>query len=220
MRTARRPQQLFRPSDSRYLPAIRGRNWNRRNYKRPSTQLSRNSHLGRREPISFTSRDFEAGAKSARRCKFQTGTCGLSCTGLENISGSLFRNGDSLTSSEASEREMQSEKASKPTARFAGRSFAIATSYPLWNSMLRISRIGSSPGDVILRLEGSLIGPWVTELRKCCVAVCKDGHQLSLDLTEVSFADSKGLALLRTLRNSNVGLAGCSSLLAEELNRG
>ena len=86
--------------------------------------------------------------------------------------------------------------------------------------MLRIWRIESSPGEVILRLEGSLIGPWVNELRRGCAAVCKDGHKLSLDLTEVLFADSKGLVLLRTLRNSNVGLTGCSPLLAEQLNRG
>src|SRR5271167_2847206 len=110
MIASRRTQQLLRPSDSRYLPAIRGRSWNRRNYERHSTQLCRDCLLGRRESISFTSRDFGAGAKSAERCKFQTGTCGLSCTGLENISGSLFRNGDQLTSSEASEREMQSER--------------------------------------------------------------------------------------------------------------
>src|ERR1700737_4466184 len=150
MIASRRTQQLLRLSDSRYLPAIRGRSWNRRNYERHSTQLCRHCPLARRESISFTSRDFGAGAKSAGRCKFQTGTCGLSCTGLENISGSLFRNGDPLTSSEASEREMQSEKAWKPMESFAGkappeklrrRSFACATSYLLWNSMLRISRI-------------------------------------------------------------------------------
>ena len=86
--------------------------------------------------------------------------------------------------------------------------------------MLRISKIESLLGEVIFRLEGSLIGPWVNELRRCCAAVFKDGHQLSLDLTEVLFADSKGLALLRTLRKSDVGLAGCSPLLAEQLNRG
>jgi ABC-type transporter Mla MlaB component len=86
--------------------------------------------------------------------------------------------------------------------------------------MLRISRIESSSGEVILRLEGSLNGPWVDELRSCCATVCKNGHQPSLDLTEVLFVDCKGLALLRTLRKSNVGLAGCSLLLAEQLNRG
>jgi hypothetical protein len=85
--------------------------------------------------------------------------------------------------------------------------------------MLRISRFESSSGNVILRLEGSLIGPWVNELRSCCAAVCNNGHQLSLDLTELLFFDCEGLALLRILVKSNIGLAGCSLLLAEQLNR-
>jgi len=84
--------------------------------------------------------------------------------------------------------------------------------------MLRIWRIESAPGEVILRLEGSLVGPWVNELRRCSAAVCNNGQQLSLDLTEVLFVDSKGLELLRTLRKSNVGLTGCSPLLAEQLS--
>jgi hypothetical protein len=120
MITARRTRQLLRLSDSRCLPAIRGRNWNRKNYERHSTQRCRNCALGRRESTSFTSQDFGAAAKSARPCKFQTETCGLSCTGLENVSGSLFRNGDPLTSSEASELETQSEKAWQPMASLVG----------------------------------------------------------------------------------------------------
>jgi hypothetical protein len=83
--------------------------------------------------------------------------------------------------------------------------------------MLRISRIESSSGKVILRLEGKLIGLWVDELRSCCAAVFNNGDQLSLDMTDVLFADGKGLVLLRALRESNVGLAGCSPLLAEQL---
>lgn len=83
--------------------------------------------------------------------------------------------------------------------------------------MLRISRIESSSGNVTLRLEGRLIGPWVDELRRCCATISNDGHQLALDLTEVLFADYKGLALLRTLRESNIRLAGCSPFLREQL---
>lgn len=83
--------------------------------------------------------------------------------------------------------------------------------------MLRISRIESSSGKVILRLEGRLIGLWVDELRSCCAAACNNGDQLSLDMTDVLFADGKGLVLLRALRESNVGLAGCSPFLAEQL---
>lgn len=72
---------------------------------------------------------------------------------------------------------------------------------PVVKFMLRISRIESSSGKVILRLEGRLIGLWVDELRSCCAAVCNNGDQLSLDMTDVLFADEKGLVLLRALRD-------------------
>jgi hypothetical protein len=85
--------------------------------------------------------------------------------------------------------------------------------------MLRISRIESSAGDVILRLEGKLIGPWVSELKSCCAIVCQEGHRLSLDMTDVLFADRTGLALLRTLQESDVVLTDCPALISEELDR-
>jgi hypothetical protein len=85
--------------------------------------------------------------------------------------------------------------------------------------MLRISRIDSSTGDVILRLEGKLIGPWVNELKSCCAIVGNEGRRLSLDMTDVLFADRRGLTLLRALQESNVALTGCTPLLSEELRR-
>jgi hypothetical protein len=85
--------------------------------------------------------------------------------------------------------------------------------------MLRISRIDSSTGDVILRLEGKLIGPWVNELKSCCAIVDNEGRRFSLDMTDVLFADRMGLALLRALQESNVALTGCTPLLSEELRR-
>jgi ABC-type transporter Mla MlaB component len=85
--------------------------------------------------------------------------------------------------------------------------------------MLRISRIESSAGDVILRLEGKLIGPWVNELKSCCAVVCKEGRRLSLDMTDVLFVDRRGLALLRSLQESNVALTCCTPLLSDELSR-
>jgi hypothetical protein len=85
--------------------------------------------------------------------------------------------------------------------------------------MLRISRIESYAGEVILRLEGKLIGPWVNELKSCCAIISKEGLRLSLDMTDVSFADRKGVALLRALQKSEVVLEGCPPLISEELNR-
>jgi len=84
--------------------------------------------------------------------------------------------------------------------------------------MLRITAI-ESKGGVILRLEGKLIGPWVNELKSYCRNVREKGRLLSLELTEVSFADRTGLALLRGLRESGVELASCPPFISEELKR-
>jgi hypothetical protein len=68
--------------------------------------------------------------------------------------------------------------------------------------MLKITRIAPSAGKVILRLEGKLIGPWVNELKSYCEIVRREGRQLLLQMTEVSFADRAGIALLRGLEAS------------------
>lgn len=85
--------------------------------------------------------------------------------------------------------------------------------------MLRITRIEPSARDVILRLEGKLIGPWVNELKTHCEIVREEGRHLLLEMTEVSFADRAGIALLRVLKKSGIELAGCPPLISEVLNR-
>lgn len=85
--------------------------------------------------------------------------------------------------------------------------------------MLRITRIEPSARDVILRLEGKLIGPWANELKSHCEIVREEGRHFLLEMTEVSFADRAGIALLRLLKESGIELAGCPPLISEELNR-
>lgn len=85
--------------------------------------------------------------------------------------------------------------------------------------MLRITGIEPSARDVILRLEGKLIGPWVNELKSNCAIVREERRQLLLEMAEVSFVDRSGIALLRVLQESGVELAGCLPLISEELNR-
>jgi hypothetical protein len=86
--------------------------------------------------------------------------------------------------------------------------------------MLRISRTNSSEQDVVFHLEGKLIGPWVNELASRCTMARQEGCRISLDLTDVLFADRPGVALLRALRKGGVVLAGCSMLISEQLSRG
>ena len=85
--------------------------------------------------------------------------------------------------------------------------------------MLRITLVESSRSAVTLRVEGRIAGPWVEELRTTCnVHTGPDQIQLYLDLEDVSFADSAGVALLKELRDQGVALSRFSPFLAELFN--
>jgi hypothetical protein len=87
--------------------------------------------------------------------------------------------------------------------------------------MLRITVVESSKIAVTLRVEGRITGPWVEELRSACnVHTLPDDVQLCLELADISFADAKGIALLRELRNRGVGLIRTTPFLAEQLKDG
>jgi hypothetical protein len=87
--------------------------------------------------------------------------------------------------------------------------------------MLRITLIGSSEGDAVLRVEGRITGCYVEELRKACDAhTSLDQVQLSLELADVSFADPAGIELLQDLRKRGVGLMRTTPFMTEQLKDG
>ena len=57
------------------------------------------------------------------------------------------------------------------------------------------------PDRLILKLEGKMVGPWVTECRQAWVALRSSlsGKKLTLDLCAVMFVDESGLELLRQI---------------------
>jgi hypothetical protein len=69
-----------------------------------------------------------------------------------------------------------------------------------------------------LRLEGKLVGPWVTELARSCNELPCPPNRLRLDLSAVTFVDRRSVALLRDLLARGATLAACSGLLAELLH--
>jgi anti-anti-sigma regulatory factor len=69
-----------------------------------------------------------------------------------------------------------------------------------------------------LRLDGKVIGRWVEELRRSCDEVlCVPGRHLTIDLTDVTFIDTDGIALFRELSERGVALTNCSPFAAEQL---
>src|SRR2546422_4972697 len=72
------------------------------------------------------------------------------------------------------------------------------------DAVLKISDAGTSDPDVTLWLDGDVTGRWVECLRGSCDVALRSGARLTLDLGHVSFADSEGIVLLRSLTDRQV----------------
>jgi ABC-type transporter Mla MlaB component len=83
--------------------------------------------------------------------------------------------------------------------------------------MLKISQVGPANHSVILKLEGRVVGPWVGELRQVCETLLTEGRTLKLDLTDVTFADADGVAVLTDFKTRGVTLKSCSPFVDEQL---
>ena len=75
---------------------------------------------------------------------------------------------------------------------------------------------------VVLKLEGSVKGPWVEELRKAWLtsATMAAGEALRIDLAAVSFVDGRGRDLLLEMRREGANLDGNSSFVRHILENG
>ena len=84
--------------------------------------------------------------------------------------------------------------------------------------MLRIT-IQRTSDSVLLKLEGSIKGPWVDELRKAWLASTKiaDGQPMSIELSAVSFVDARGRDLLLRMQRDGLTLKGPSGFLRHVL---
>ena len=84
--------------------------------------------------------------------------------------------------------------------------------------MLRIT-IQRTSDSVLLKLEGSIKGPWVDELRKSWLASTKmaDGQPMSIELSAVSFVDAGGRDLLLRMQRDGLTLKGPSGFLRHVL---
>ena len=83
--------------------------------------------------------------------------------------------------------------------------------------MLKISQVEPVNHAVTLRLEGRVVGPWVTELQKSCEEALTEGRSLKLHLADVEFMDAQGISLLSSLRSRGVSLLECPPFAAEQL---
>lgn len=70
-----------------------------------------------------------------------------------------------------------------------------------------------------LKLEGSIRGPWVSELAKAwqTISTARPGQKLSVELSGVSFADWEGRKLLLDMQHGGAQLNAASVFLRHML---
>lgn len=67
-----------------------------------------------------------------------------------------------------------------------------------------------------VKAAGRLAGPWVAELAQTLHEIDRSS-QVDVDLTEVSFVDAEGVALLRALQRERTVNLRCSAFVAAQL---
>jgi ABC-type transporter Mla MlaB component len=83
--------------------------------------------------------------------------------------------------------------------------------------MLRITTIPANGLAVVVKLEGKLLEPWISELHDACRAARKQDASATLDLAGVSYIDAPGTIALRDMIRGGIAVTGCSPLVAELL---
>lgn len=85
--------------------------------------------------------------------------------------------------------------------------------------MLRLSLECPDVAPAVVIVEGRLVGPWIDELDRFVASVAgRPIGPLVLDLRECTFADARGVAVLRSLEESGARLRACSPFLTELLD--
>jgi len=76
--------------------------------------------------------------------------------------------------------------------------------------MLRITKLAEDDKKMRLKVEGRLVGDWVPELDRVCTDYISTNKKVSLDLSDMSFIDGKGVDVLRKLSGNGLQIIGAS----------
>jgi RNA polymerase sigma-70 factor, ECF subfamily len=87
-------------------------------------------------------------------------------------------------------------------------------------AMLKIEQNELASGAVLLRLEGTIKGPWLEELRHVTDAACTRSRSVVIDLREVSFLSREGIEFLNDRQRQGVILARMTPFVGTQLRGG
>jgi len=83
--------------------------------------------------------------------------------------------------------------------------------------MLKISQAATRNHCMALKLEGRLVGPLVAELLRICEPLLAGEDKLNLDLSDVSYVDGEGAAVLTVFKSRGVKLTNCSPFVEQQI---
>ena len=85
--------------------------------------------------------------------------------------------------------------------------------------MLRIDKVYENLLTVKLKLEGTLVGEWVSLLEEKILECLENNKKVLLDFSELRFVDEHGMEMLRRLPPEKIAITNCPRFI-EELLKG
>jgi anti-anti-sigma regulatory factor len=85
--------------------------------------------------------------------------------------------------------------------------------------VLRIDRAYENLFIVKLKLEGTLVGEWVSLLEEKILECLENNKKVLLDFSELRFVDEHGMEMLRRLPPEKIAITNCPRFI-EELLKG
>ena len=83
--------------------------------------------------------------------------------------------------------------------------------------MVKISEIPTANGNKVVKLEGQVVGPSVTEVETYCQQFLEKEGSLTIDVGEVLYLDRNGVNLFKDLLERRVKFVNCNAFLTELL---
>jgi anti-anti-sigma regulatory factor len=85
--------------------------------------------------------------------------------------------------------------------------------------MLRLTTIAQNGAATTILVAGQIVAEWVAFLEDECATLLRDGRSLHLDLSDVTYIDSKGVDALNRLAPRQLTITNCPPLIRELLDR-
>ena len=79
--------------------------------------------------------------------------------------------------------------------------------------MLRITQVNEDSTTICLKVEGRVIGDWVSELDRMCVNCLSENRRITLDMSDVTYIDRQGVDALKRILGNNVQLTDATLLV-------